>query len=783
MKLELGLVVIAGLFAYNNADTCVVCESTYTNGLSSAADDTAKCTLLKGYLTCLETGTSPGCPLTTAQAAKILSDFLSFTGCTLTDSCTCQKDYWGTDSSSSPGDCTAGKLRASCLKTKEAVGCDGSTTVVALATTTETIITNLAGCTVTNTACGCELAYAKADISTNALKCSEAKTYIGCLKDKTGTGCDSTSTVSALITAAEGTITGLTTSVCSAIVGTPCGCESTFGKADRSDNTKLCAETKKLGGCLKTLTGTACAGATVTSLVTGIESSITSISGCAAVTNTACGCELAYAKADISTNALKCSEAKTYIGCLKDKTDTGCDSTSTVSALITAAEGTITGLTTSVCSAIVGTPCGCESTFGKADRSDNTKLCAETKKLGSCLKTLTGTACAGVTVTALVSSIESSITSISGCTAVTNTACGCELAYAKADISTDALKCSEAKKYIGCLKDKSGTGCDSTSTVSALITAAEGTITGLTTAVCSAITSTACECEATYGKADRSSDVTKCTETKAYVNCLKDKTGTGCDATTTVAALATAAESTINAITGTPCTLVNTTCYCDVQYAKSDISDNTKKCTALKNLASCLLGKTGTGCDGSTTLRSLASATSSSITTLGATVCPKTSNCDCEIAYVMADISDNTKKCTETKTLSTCIDESLNDGCGTMATRASIGSKAQEAFTDIGSTACPITDACQCQINFNKADVSTNTNKCSAANALSTCVGAITATTQAACDGTTLKEVLKTNVSAPFITSFCSTGVRVDSSSMASLLLLVLLLPLVTAFF
>lgn len=42
---------------------------------------------------------------------------------------------------------------------------------------------------------------------------------------------------------------------------------------------------------------------------------------------------------------------------------------------------------------------------------------------------------------------------------------------------------------------------------------------------------------------------------------------------------------------------------------------------ALKNLASCLLGKTGTGCDGSTTLRSLASATSSSITTLGATVC------------------------------------------------------------------------------------------------------------------------------------------------------------------
>ncbi|XP_046332555.1 uncharacterized protein LOC124115563 isoform X2 [Haliotis rufescens] len=648
MKLELGLVVIAGLFAYIHADTCAVCETTYETGLGTAADDAAKCTLLKGYLTCLETGTTPGCPLTTVQAAKILSDFTSFAGCTLTDSCTCQKDYWGTDLSSSPGDCTAAKLRASCLKTEEAVGCDGSTTVVALATTTETIITNLAGCT---------------------------------------------------------------------------------------------------------------------------------------VTNTACGCELAYAKADISTDALKCSEAKTYIGCLKERTDTGCDGTSTVSALITAAEGTITGLTTSVCSAIAGTPCGCESTFGKADRSDNTKLCAETKKLGGCLKTLTGTACAGVTVTALVTSIESSITSISGCAAVTNTACGCELAYAKADISTDALKCSEAKKYIGCLKDKSGTGCDGTSTVSALITAAEGTITGLTTAVCSAITSTACECEATYGKADRSSDVTKCTETKAYVNCLKDKTGTGCDATTAVAALATAAESTINAITGTPCTLVNTACYCDVQYAKSDISDNTKKCTALKNLASCLLGKTGTGCDGSTTLRSLASATSSSITTLGATVCPKTSNCDCEIAYVMADISDNTKTCTETKTLSTCIDESLNNGCGTMATRASIGTKAQEAFTDIGSTACPITDACQCQINFNKADVSTNTNKCSAANALSTCVGAITATTQAACDGTTLKEVLKTSVSAPFITSFCSTGIRVDSSSMASLLLLMLLLPLVTAFF
>ncbi|XP_046337537.2 uncharacterized protein LOC124119161 [Haliotis rufescens] len=203
------------------ADTCTACKTAYGTAKGNATDNAAKCAAIVTYLHCLEGSRKDeaGCPLPKADSDAIETDYAAAAcNASFTDTCICQKDFWATDvgTNDAAAVCSATTAYIVCLKGKTNAACDGSNTVVALATGVGTRITNLgSSCTVTS-ACQCEINAAKADISTDAKKCTvltTLKTCLSAINTTTEAGCTAT-TQEDLLT---DTNTKITAATCGAV--------------------------------------------------------------------------------------------------------------------------------------------------------------------------------------------------------------------------------------------------------------------------------------------------------------------------------------------------------------------------------------------------------------------------------------------------------------------------------------------------------------------------------------------------------------------------------------
>ncbi|XP_046547925.1 uncharacterized protein PB18E9.04c-like [Haliotis rubra] len=298
---------------------------------------------------------------------------------------------------------------------------------------------------------------------------------------------------------------------------------------------------------------------------------------------------------------------KAQFSCLSPLTTAPCVATTTIDALKAAAATLVTSTT----SCTVTTACQCELDAAKADISTDAKKCTAYKAQFSCLSPLTTAPCvATTTIDALKAAAATSVTSTTSCSVTT--ACQCELDAAKADISTDAKKCTAYKAEYACLYPLTTAPCVS------------GTdIAGLKTTVATSVTSTTsctfddtCVCQRAYDAATKGTPAEQCAAYKTELSCLRTAQSSGCDSTTAKSAIATTAETARAALAVGDCPALSATCQCEVDAAKGDASTSAKYCTVLTTLKTCLSAITTTtqkGCN-STTQAALVTDTETKIT-------------------------------------------------------------------------------------------------------------------------------------------------------------------------
>ncbi|XP_048242003.1 uncharacterized protein LOC124126174 [Haliotis rufescens] len=280
------IVLLLGYSPKAFATDCTTCKGTYETARdASGATAAAKCTALANYLTCLETSakTDTGCPLATADAAAIETDYGDSTcsGETVfTATCKCQKEFWKTDQSANAAAiCSAAKAYILCLKGETAVACDTSATPATLATGVETRMTGLGttDCAIADT-CQCQINTAKATIATGANKCTAYKTELSCLRTAQSTGCDGTTTKSAIATTSDTARAALSASDCPALTST-CQCEVDAAKGAAATSATYCIVLTTLKTCLSAITPTTevgCASTTQAALLTDTNTKTTS---------------------------------------------------------------------------------------------------------------------------------------------------------------------------------------------------------------------------------------------------------------------------------------------------------------------------------------------------------------------------------------------------------------------------------------------------------------------------------------------------------------------------
>ncbi|XP_048241818.1 uncharacterized protein LOC124127803 isoform X3 [Haliotis rufescens] len=711
------LEVIAVLSVGAEGASCDECWATY-----DAATKT--CTVAYAFITCMEDAVNPGCPTSGLNMASFIGQI---GGCSQTALCTCQKDHLLRWSQGTPSLCESEKQKLGCIGGVTDAACDTTTKGHTVATSTETDINAIGGCAAAFTdTCQCEKTYALADISVTATRCTVKKTFVDCLKGKTGPTCRESETVISLATTVGSTIgtdcTGFTSSACS--------CELEYAKADISSEANRCTAQLNLVSCLKGKTGAGCIGGTTHSLATtAFDTTIPAIGSCA-LTDT-CTCEANYAKADISSDANHCTALGTFVSCLKTKTDPGCMGTS-VTALGLSTE-TAYGSLTSQC-AITTKTCGCEVAYVKMPYSSDGEKCTAEMTLVSCLKGKepADMSCDGASTSiALATAAGGRFGTITSCSP-TDTCTACELGYAKATINDPTNKCSALAAYIGCLRTKTAAGCVSTDTVPTLATTAETDFKATSCTV-----TPRCQCEIDYAKATRTSDADKCTALVAALLCLKGKTTTGCNVAT-VDGLDVQWKKDMDTIGTTNCAQSDT-CVCEVAYAKSDLSDLQKKCDAWLVELGCLRTTTAVGCDGSSTKAEIDTAIKTKMNAAtpagGATSDKCTTNpvCLCEIAYAVALKDTDANKCTALKTYVSCLAGETVSGCDGATKPWTLAAVAKASLDDIGTTNCPLTTTCLCEIDYASTVIDDDTKKCSA---LKTNLDCVIKSSTASCDGT-----------------------------------------------
>ncbi|XP_067655297.1 uncharacterized protein [Haliotis asinina] len=344
------LIVASLLLAYcpsTSATTCTACKTTYEAARDAGgATDAQKCTALQEYLTCLETSAKgdAGCPPATADAAAIGTDYTT-ASCSFTDTCLCQRDFWGTDQSANAAAiCTAAQAYIVCLKGKTNPACDGSGRM-ALATGVEARIAALTTDCVVTTACQCEIDAAKADLSSDANKCTAYKAQYACVYSLSTAPCVSGTTIATLQTTAAASVTGTT----SCAFDDTCICQRTFDAATKSNDAESCTAYKDELNCLRTSKAKGCDGTTTKMAVaTAAENARAALptADCPAVT-ASCQCEINAAKGDAGSDAKFCNVLtglRTCLSAITTTTEAGCTAV-TQSALLTDTNTKITANT------------------------------------------------------------------------------------------------------------------------------------------------------------------------------------------------------------------------------------------------------------------------------------------------------------------------------------------------------------------------------------------------------------------------------------------------------
>ncbi|XP_071100062.1 pneumococcal serine-rich repeat protein-like [Haliotis cracherodii] len=274
-----------------------------------------------------------------------------------------------------------------------------------------------------------------------------------------------------------------------------------------------------------------------------IEADYTDAS-CSSSFNDTCICQKTFWKTVQTDDTATCRVAKVYLTCMKGKTAMACDGTSSVATLTAGVETRMKAL--SGCT--ISPPCQCEINVMKADMSTDLKKCTAYKTQFSCLYGLsTGDTCdPGTNLADLKTDAAASVTGVTSCTF--DDTCSCQRSYDAAAKSNDAEKCTARKAELSCLGTaKASTGCDGSTSKSAIATASENARAALTNASaadCPAPSST-CQCQITAAKEDNSDSTNYCRmlgDLKTCLSAITTPTEAGCTSTTQASLLASTTE-------------------------------------------------------------------------------------------------------------------------------------------------------------------------------------------------------------------------------------------------
>ncbi|XP_046573753.1 uncharacterized protein LOC124281804 isoform X1 [Haliotis rubra] len=194
-------------------------------------------------------------------------------------------------------------------------------------------------------------------------------------------------------------------------------CKTEYGTAKTnasSDNTVKCTVLSSYLTCL----GTSAKGDAGCPLPTDDAAAIeTDYTNASCSSTDTCVCQKTFWATAQADDAATCMAYKAELNCLSSaKTPTGCDGTTTKSAIATTAEtarASLTNASADMCPAPTST-CQCEIDAAKGDNSDSTKYCNVLTTLRTCLSLITNTTepgCTAVTHAALVTSTGTKYTS------------------------------------------------------------------------------------------------------------------------------------------------------------------------------------------------------------------------------------------------------------------------------------------------------------------------------------------------------------------------------------
>ncbi|XP_067654395.1 uncharacterized protein [Haliotis asinina] len=99
-----------------------------------------------------------------------------------------------------------------------------------------------------------------------------------------------------------------------------------------------------------------------------------------------------------------------------------------------------------------------------------------------------------------------------------------------------------------------------------------------------------------------------------------------------------------------------------------------------------------------------------------------TATCICQKDFWKTDQTANADKCSAAKAYIVCLKGKTAVACDTSSTVAALATGVENRITDLGTTDCPVSTACQCEINAAKADISSDDKACTAYKAQYACV-------------------------------------------------------------
>ncbi|XP_071100204.1 G surface protein, allelic form 168-like [Haliotis cracherodii] len=702
-------------------DTCTACQVAYAKRASDTQAN--RCAALKLYFHCLDSKTALSCfgsKSVTTLAVEANTRATSDT-CTLGATCQCQATFLMADKATTAKTCTANKDKLSCLAVSFDDACDGTTTRDNVAVTTNTA---LGTCGSLNTICTCEKNYAVEAFTDDAVHCAKLKTAANCLEGLSGGGCGTTATAGTFATSVLAKINDIN-AISSCVLSDTCTCQIGFIAADVSTPALKCTALEKEAGCVYEATGASCdTTVTKTTTLASVGSSITTAS---CTVPSTCSCQIIYG----SSTDPDCTKKFQLIGCLQTTADDGCRGHTTVqtrTALATSVEDAAACAKTAACT--------CQINYAKADVTGANR-CSEQKKLAVCFGATTTDGCNGGNAHTLAATAVGVINGISSCAPAAMETCKCELEFAVADRSTSAGMCSAAKNLLHCLTFTTDAGCTQTRT--AVANAAKAAIAALESASSGSCPLTSsCTCQQTFVTATPfSSESERCLEYKTLAVCLGNNNDAACDGSTSKNALVTSVEAKAKEILSCKTGLSASTCQCEINYAKTDTSDNPKKCSAYNTMLTCMFSSIGASCIG--TAKTTFVTTTDDAVKSGALSCPaQTGECTCTVAYAKIDMgaATNADKCSAAQDLLGCMTGKTGTGCDGTQAAATILATAENdiAQTVADGYSCALSESCKCEVTFGKADTTNDAAYCSAALNYFAC---LSVATDAGCSGTT----------------------------------------------